>query len=203
MNAEFSRIFRTHHNANTLNSNALNFNAPQSAVLNALRLNLNANTLDFSVNSVVLSNASLNSAANSPLFAHFANGGGGKSRLYFFTAFCFSPTLCFLSFVCFSLFFKHLKNSICTQKRYKFVIARFDEVKSWQSIEFNLLSILWIATLAMLARNDSTNTNFHTFFHKFKTFIQIFTHSKQKTTLFFVIASKFCKNLRGNPKIQS
>ena len=77
LNAEFSRIFRTHHNANTLNSNALNFNAPQSAVLNALRLNLNANTLDFSVNSVVLSNASLNSAANSPLFAHFANGGGG------------------------------------------------------------------------------------------------------------------------------
>ena len=82
LNAEFSRIFRTHHNANTLNSNALNFNAPQSAVLNALRLNLNANPLDFRVNFVVLSNPNLNSALNSPPFSPFLNWGWGVSLAF-------------------------------------------------------------------------------------------------------------------------
>ena len=84
------------------------------------------------------------------------NGGGGgkprsKSCFCFFTAFCFYPTLCLLSLACFSLFFKHSKNSIYTQKCFQsLVIAGI--CKKIQRI---------------------------------------------------VIASKFCKNLRGNPKIQS
>ena len=112
-----------------INANAVNLSDKNSA------LNLNA-----------LANVSLNSAE-----LCLANGGGGKSRL------CFSTALCFLSFVCFSLFFKRSKNSIYTQKCFQALVIANERGEVWQfkNSKASKFSGLPRKFFAKSARNDA------------------------------------------------
>ena len=148
--------------------------------------NINANAINLSdKNSALNLNALANVSLNSADLCLANGGGGGKSCP------CFSTALCFLSFVCFSLFFKRSKNSIYTQKCFQALVIANERSEVRQStkkaMDCHEFAPLRFANAGLasksrndgqakafysqsLARNDDTSAHFHTFktiFHKF------------------------------------